>query len=114
MTPKRAREKGIQFERLVAAALSPVFPKVKRRLEFQQLEQRGVDLDNTGRYLFQCKKLAKYAPINLIKEIDLRACKDKIPVLVTSGTGQEPMAVLPLSSLVELLKAEKICEAMLE
>jgi len=107
MTPKRARQKGIEFEREVAEALRVVFPKVKRRLEFQQLEERGVDLDNTGRFKFQCKKLKKYAPITTINEIDFQSWLGEVPVLITAGTREEPMAVLPFSDLVELLKGQK-------
>lgn len=107
MTPKRARQKGIEFELKCAEALRVVFPKVKRRLEFQQLEERGVDLDNTGRFKFQCKKLKKYAPITTINEIDFQAWLGEVPVLITAGTREEPMAVLPFSDLVELLKGQK-------
>lgn len=107
MTPRRARQKGIEFEREVAEALRVVFPKVKRRLEFQQLEERGVDLDNTGRFKFQCKRLKKYAPVATINEVGFQAWLGEVPVLVTAGNWEPPMAVLPFADLIELLKGQK-------
>lgn len=106
-SPRRARQKGLEFERLGAQLLRKVFPRVKRRLEFQQLEKRGVDLENTDFYCFQFKKLKNYAPINTIKEIEIDSLVGEIPVLVTSGTNMEPMAVLPFDALVRLLEIER-------
>lgn len=107
MSPKRARQKGIEFELKTAQKLRCVFPAVSRRLEFQKLKVRGIDLDNTGFYKFQCKKLAKYVSVSTIKEIEFDALLGEVPVLVTAGTNMEAMAVLPFDELVRLLKIEK-------
>lgn len=102
---RAARRKGIVFEREVAAALREVFPGAQRHLEFQADQAQGVDLRGTGEFKIQCKKLAKYVSINTIKEVQCDRFFGEVPVLVTAGDNEEPMAVLPFSDLVKLLKS---------
>jgi len=99
---KGQRVKGHGFERWVANQLKQVFPDAKRHLEFQGTEARGFDLDNTGQYHIQCKAYRGYAPISKIQEVHPE--DGFTPVLVTKGDYLEPMAVLPLSAFIELLK----------
>ena len=102
----RSRTKGHSFERAIAIRLREIFPDAKRHLEYQCDEANGVDISGTGPYLFQCKKLKKYAPVTCIQEIKHDPDFD-IPVLVTAADREEPMAVLPFSELLILLKAVK-------
>ena len=103
MGRKRARQKGLNFEREIATALRCVFPEAKRHLEFQFQEAHGIDLDNTGRFKIQCKKCIKYVSINTIFEIKYDELLGDVPVLVTAGDSQAAMAVLPFSDFVDLL-----------
>lgn len=102
---RRARSKGHSFEREVAKLLRPLFPEARRHLEYQDAEANGVDLVNTGPFRFQCKKLKKYAPITTIGEIQCDPLSGEIPVLVTAGDGQPPMAVLPFDDFLRLARA---------
>ena len=98
---KASRAKGLSFERACANKLKEVFPRARRALECQ--EGLGYDLENTGCFLFQMKAYANYAPITKINEIP-RTDSTKIPVLVTKGDRLEPMAVLPFSDLIKMIK----------
>lgn len=99
----RNRNKGHSFERLVAARLKDVFPEAKRHLEFQVQEAKGYDLDNTGRLKIQCKAYKKYAPISYIHEVSTES-KTDIPVLVTKGDREKPVAVLFLDDFIDILR----------
>lgn len=105
MSGKRSRTKGHAFERWVAKKFRRIFPDARRHLEFQtQAAALGVDLINTGRYLVQCKKLKKYASISRIFEVKVCPIEGGCPVLVTQGDRLEPMAVLPFSEFLRLVK----------
>jgi hypothetical protein len=99
-----SRRKGLQFEREIAIRLRHIFPHAKRHLEFQQEEAQGFDLDNTGRYKIQCKKLKKYVSVNTIREIVYREGFGEVPILVTAGDSQEAMAVIPFQDLLWLIE----------
>jgi hypothetical protein len=98
-----SRRKGHSWERSVAIRLRSVFPKARRQLEYHEDDCNGVDIANTGRFKFQCKKLKKYSPITAIEEIKCDVALGDIPVLVTAGDRQPPMAILPFDNLMELL-----------
>jgi hypothetical protein len=105
---KNSRKKGHAFERWCAIEFRPLFPDVRRHLENHKDDAAlGVDLVGTGRYRIQCKKLAKYAPIDRINQVKLKEGEDACPVLITQGDGLEAMAVLPLNELLRLIKIEK-------
>lgn len=101
MSGKRSRTKGHSFERWVALQLQAVFPRAKRKLEYQVDECQGVDIENTGVFRIQCKAYKDYAPISKIFEVQYRG--GEIPILVTKGDRKEPMAVIPFMKLVRLL-----------
>lgn len=99
-----SRRKGHNFEREIANQLKPIFPKVRRQLEYHWDDCRGVDLMHTGEYRFQCKKLKRYASIATIDEVQYDRMVGEVPVLVTAGDGLTPMAVLPFEDFLQLLK----------
>ncbi len=103
------RQKGHAFERFVAVSLRRIFPNARRHLEFQKEEAaEGVDLVHTGRYKIQCKRMRKYASISAIFQVKLCPIEGGCPVLVTQGDRLEPMAVLPFSEFLQLVRlAEK-------
>jgi len=103
-SPNYARNKGLSFERDVAILLRPIFPNAKRHLEFQKEEAKGVDLDHTGEFKIQCKKYAKYVPVNTIEEVQYNELVGEVPVLITAGTNMPAMAVLPLEDFINLVK----------
>jgi hypothetical protein len=96
-----SRRKGHDFERFCAELLRPYFPKARRQLEYHQNDCLGVDLADTGPFLFQCKKRAAYVSVQTITEIVPQP--GKIPVLITAGDNLEPMVVLPFKHFLELL-----------
>lgn len=102
---RRSRRKGHQFERDVAILLRPVFPEARRHLEYQAEEAQGVDLDGTGSYKIQCKKLRAYSPISAIKEVVCDQFLGDVPVLITAGDNEPPVAVLPLDEFIRLIGA---------
>ena len=101
---KGCRQKGHQFERDCAIALRKIFPGARRHLEYQDGQAFGVDLAETGEYLFQCKRGKKYAPLTAIQEIKICPIEGGVPVLLTKGDGMEPLACLPLRHFIKLLK----------
>lgn len=86
--------------------LRKAFPQVKRHLEFQKQEARGIDLDNTGDYRIQCKKLKKYAPISCIEEVQCHDWLGEIPVLITAADDKPPLAVIPLHEFIRLVERD--------
>jgi hypothetical protein len=94
------RVKGHSFEREVARQLRDIFPDVMRQLEYQENTANGIDLTNTGKLRIQCKKHKNYVSINTIKEVK---SKDGIPVLVTAGDREKPVACLYLEDLIKIL-----------
>jgi hypothetical protein len=89
--------------------LKHIFPNAQRHFEFRFQEAHGIDLDNTGRYKFQCKWYRDYVPISKIFEIKSEPLLGDIPVLVTASQNDSqgsrpPMAVLPLACLIELIE----------
>ena len=107
---KRSRAKGLDFERKIAEMLRPIFPDAKRHLEFQKADCIGVDLDNTGPYRIQCKKLKKYAPISCIEEVKCHDWLGEIPVLITAAIDKPPLVVLPLEEWIRLIGVDNECE----
>lgn len=101
---KLSRTKGHAFERWVAIQLRKVFPEAKRQLEYQISDCVGVDLANTGDYKIQCKREKKYSSVVAIEEVQICPIHGGIPVLITKGDGKEPLAVLPFTEFVRLLK----------
>lgn len=104
---KRSRRKGHQFEREVAIALRVVYPNARRHLEYQDAEANGVDLVETGPYRIQCKRFKSYAPISAIREVTADPLFGEIPVLVTAGDNEPPIAALPLEDFIRLLRASR-------
>lgn len=104
---KGCRAKGHAFERWVAESLRKIFPDAKRHLEYQAREANGCDIDNTGPYLFQCKRGRRYASLSAIEEIQICPIEGGIPVLVTKGDHKEPLVCLPYKHFLRLLALEK-------
>jgi len=96
-------KKGKQFERDVANALGHIFPEAERNLEYQASNCVGVDLNGTDIFRIQCKNYQAYASISKINEIRDED-PNHIPVLVTKGVRQKPMAVLPFEKFVLMLE----------
>jgi hypothetical protein len=69
-------------------------------LEYQQ--GKGVDLEHTGQYRFQCKAYKDYCPISKIDEIPKE--ENTIGVLVTKGDRKEPMVVMSLDNFMVMLE----------
>lgn len=103
MSGKSSRTKGLAFERKIAEMFRPFYPAARRQLEFQREDANGVDLQGTGPFRIQIKKLKTYASINTINEVKCERGLGEIPLLVTAGDGLEPMAVLPLEDLLRLV-----------
>lgn len=100
MPGNTSRRKGHNFERDVARKLSAIFPTARRHLEYQDGENNGVDITNTGNLLVQCKKKKNYAPINSINEIKPNK---GIPILITAGDRLEPMVVISMANFISIL-----------
>ena len=103
MSGATSRNKGHAFERKIARMFREAgFPNAQRQLEYQ--EGKGVDLQNTGRYLVQCKRGKQYAPITKIEEVysSLDKNNNHIPVLITKADRKEVMAVIPLDHFLEI------------
>lgn len=85
--------------------LRVVFPEARRLLEYHSDDAKGVDVQNTGRFKFQCKKWKAYAPVTCIQEIECEPVLGDVPVLVTAGDNLTPMAVLPFDDFLDMLAA---------
>ena len=106
------RKKGHDFERWVAQELRGVYPDARRHLEYHSRDANGVDIINTGDYLFQCKRGKKYSSLSAIEEIQVCPIEGGIPILVTKGDNKEPIACLPFSELKKLIMAMKFNKAL--
>jgi len=103
-----SRRKGHQYERDIVNKLKKIFPKCKRRLEYQQLDVRGIDLDNTGSFSIQCKRGRRYAPVNTLEEVGGTGIK----MLITRADKKRSVACMYLDDLLMIL--EDIGEAYQE
>lgn len=104
---KGARQKGHNFEREIANALVSVFPNARRQLEYHADDANGCDIQNTEPYLIQCKRFSKYVNPSKISEVICDRSLGDVPILVTKGDNLEPLAILPFTELVRLLKIER-------
>ncbi len=104
---KGCRTKGHSFERWVASTLSKIFPDAKRHLEYHARDADGRDVENTGNYLIQCKRGRRYAALSAIKEIQICPIEGGIPVLVTKGDFEEPLACIPYAHFLKLIAMER-------
>jgi len=107
LSGKGCRTKGHSFERWVAETLRKIFPDAKRHLEYHARDADGRDIEHTGAYLFQCKRNRKYSSLSAIKEIQVCPIEGGIPVLITKGDNEEPLACLPYDHFLKLLALEK-------
>jgi hypothetical protein len=99
---KMQRTKGHAYEREIAKALRRIFPDAQRNItESRGGEKNGIDLENTGRLAIQCKRYAKYAPIQKIKEVP---DGDHIPALVTRGDNKRTVICLYLDDFIDILE----------
>lgn len=103
----RSRRKGHSFERWVANQFKKIFPNARRHLEYQMGEAFGVDVANVGDYRVQCKRGKKYSSVSALKEIQICPIEGGIPVLVTKGDCEEPLAILPFEHFLHLVKNQK-------
>lgn len=104
MGGKHSKTKGHSFERFIANELKKIFPNARRQLEYHIDDCQGVDIMNTERFKFQCKKLKGYAPVNTIKEIICDKVFGDIPVVVTAADGEPPVAILFWDDFLTLLE----------
>lgn len=103
MGGKSSRNKGHSFERDCAIKLRKNFPKARRQLEYHLDDCKGVDITNTGRFKFQCKKTKRYVSINTILEIEHDKTFGDIPVLIAAGDFQPAMVVMGFDDFLEML-----------
>ena len=108
------RAKGHRFEREIAKDFQDAgYPNACRQLEYQENTAFGVDLDNTGVYLVQCKSRKTYVSVATIKEIreedyqQWRGTAETVPILVTKADRQPVRAVLPWKKLQALIGLER-------
>jgi len=104
LSGKRNRAKGLAFERQVAIWLRDIFPGARRWLENHKDDANGIDLQGTGCFRFQVKKLKGYCSVATINEIKCEPELGDVPVLVTAGDNLPAMAVLPLKDFLWLLR----------
>lgn len=104
MSGVHSRRKGHSFERQLAIWLRGIWPGARRQLEYHENDCRGIDIADTGRFKFQCKKLKSYASVNTIFEVQCDRDFGDVPILVTAADNKPAMAVLHLEDLIELLK----------
>jgi hypothetical protein len=108
MGGKHSRNKGLAFERAIAIALRPIFPKARRHLENHEDDAaNGADLIFTGHYRIQCKRLRRPAPLSLIKEVKANELCGEVPILVTQGDHERILVAMPFEEFLRLLKKLK-------
>lgn len=101
------RQKGHAFERYIANLFKAIgYSKAHRQLEFQINNALGIDIAETGRYKIQCKKTAKYVPMNTINEVKHKG--DEIPVLIAAGDNEPPLVTMHLHDFLELVSCNTL------
>lgn len=105
MGGKASRTKGHSFERWVSKKIRGIFPQAKRKLEYQTEEAKGIDVENAGPYLIQCKRGKRYASLRAIQEVQIDPIDGGIPVLITKGDHQEALAAIPFPHFLELVRS---------
>ncbi len=106
---KANRLKGHNFERTVCKLLKPIFPCVKRNLEYQE---GSADIF-VGDYAIQCKNLKDYPSINTFNQIPILPHREmregtgvnswKKRILICKGKRKPPMVVMELDTFIDLL-----------
>lgn len=109
---RRARQKGIAFEREIASRFRLAgWLGAKRHLEFQAAEARGFDLDGVDPFKVQIKAFEKYAPLSCLQEVVPE--RGTIPVLVTKPDDGRAVAALYFDDFLALMIAAKTAGANL-
>lgn len=97
---KMQRTKGHSYERDIALKFRALYPEAKRKLEYQIQECTGVDLENVGPFLVQCKRFKKYAPISHLKEVQ----GNGIHLLITRGDFEKDVVCMYLEDFLMILR----------
>lgn len=95
------RNKGAAYEREIARKLRHIYPKARRKLEYNEMDANGVDLQDTGPFRFQLKRGRNYAPINKIEEIQVG---DGIHALITKGDKKRDVVCLYLEDFLKIIE----------
>lgn len=111
MSGKHSRDKGLNFERLIAREFRELgWEEAKRHLEVQgYLDELGIDLDNTYPFKIQCKRNKGYAPVNKIEEVNIE--NGYYSMLITKADGKPAVACMywdDMKELLQILKKEEI------
>ena len=96
---KAERDKGHGYEREICKELRPIFPLVKRKLEYQ--EGYGIDLDNTGSFDPQLKRRKKISIYKWFKEIPDKP--NRIKLLIMRADNEESLVSLKLADFKKIL-----------
>lgn len=108
ISPKNARQKGLQFERDIANLFVRYgWIHAKRHLEYQAQEANGCDIDNTHPFVVQCKRHANYATPKVLDEIKILH-PEEVPVVITAGNNKPAAAILPLDHFMLLARTFKL------
>jgi hypothetical protein len=112
MSGKRSRNKGHNFERLIANLFRDElgYKDARRHLEYHKDDANGIDIDNTGEFKIQCKRNKDWASISKILEVQLEN-GDDIEVLITKGDKKPAMIIMPLD---KWIKREKLIKFKLD
>jgi hypothetical protein len=99
---KLSRTKGHSFERKVAALFREIYPRARRQLEYHPDDALGVDIQDCGPFLIQCKRGRKYHSLSAIEEVQTRP--GGIPALITKGDDKEEIIALYLKDFLDIIK----------
>jgi Holliday junction resolvase len=101
---KMQRDKGHNFERDVVNWLKDWGFEASRNLT--QTRDSGGDI-SLPRWLFECKRYAKIAVYTWLRQAEIAAKPEQIPVVVAKADRQEPIVIMRFDKFLELMDAKE-------
>jgi len=101
---KMQRDKGHNFERDVVNWLKDWGFEASRNLT--QTRDSGGDI-SLPHWLFECKRYAKIAVYTWLRQAEIAAKPEQIPVVVAKADRQEPIVIMRFDKFLELMNAKE-------
>jgi len=101
---KMQRDKGHNFERDIVNWLKDWGFEASRNLT--QTRDSGGDI-SLPRWLFECKRYAKIAVYTWLRQAEIAAKPEQIPVVVAKADRQEPIVIMRFDKFLELMDAKE-------
>lgn len=100
---KMQRDKGANYEREVAKIISARLGRPTKRM-LGQARDGGHDLEQIGPFLFECKRRAKIAVYEWMRQIVAACTNGQMPVVIARADNERSIVILDFEDFMTLAK----------